>query len=586
MATDKQIRLNVNDSELNKLRQRAEDIARDMIKASREFSTSGDVVIADLEEQIALMERRSRINNEFAQSQIQQARQAGPISPHAQQQIQAVQAQATTDKILVDLVRELIETTKQTSKDEIRADREDVERRIRASQTVGQLGPAGDPFRILQETLQQQYLGGEEQAEVAQTRQDSKKRDRDRSKLRQRVERTLNKAATAENEYVFLTSFLEAIPWVGRAAATVAARGISNAENFQQAAVQVGRQRLFGNENLYPGMTALGRGRMIGTSYAGDFLRMGFTPGEGLASLAQFSAAQQRNIGIDAGLNLLGAQRTLGVDQNTIMQLLTTTRYDRSINDPSRVLAQFDKYLRESGKAIQMVPEMVGTFTNAASQILSTRGDLDAQGLSALITNIASRTGFEGVQLQRTVGALGGLGRTANPVTRALLMRAFRETDPGASYVDIQERLEGGLSAESQPGLQRFFEIMRERTGGGDALVLALRTALPELSIKDIREVIKSGGFAKLLQREQIAEPRDFTAQADKFVPPIEASSKQIAGALELAGDTIVQLIDTLKDKVFGALEGIGEQRPVDERTDAEKENDRQMKQLQASPLR
>lgn len=567
MATDKEIRINVDDSPLNKLRQQAENLARDMIRSSREFSTSSDEVIADLEEQIALMERRNRINEQYARSQIQMARREGQVTPQgAQQQFQAVGQQAQDNKIMVDLVREVIETLKQTSKDEIRSDREDVERRIRASRTVGELGPAGDPFQHLQETLQRQYLGTEE-AEAQQANQERPNRGRGGSRRRRRVEQFFNRAAQAENEYTFLTSFLEVIPWVGKAASTVAARGINNAENFEKAAIAYGRLNRFGQTR-----DPLAIGREQGRLFGIDAARLGFTPGEALDLYTQVESTLKRDVTGGTLGNIAGAQRALGLDANAMQQLLSTARYDRSTADPSRVLAQFDKYLTESRKSLAILPELVGTFSNTATQILQTRGSVDTQSLAAVISNISRQTGFEGVRMDRLTGAFGQLGRTSNPVTRALLMRAFRETDPNLSFVDIQERLEGGLSEESRPGLQRFFEIMRERTGGGDALTLALQTALPQLGVKDIRDVIKSGGFSKALQKEQIAGPRDFEIEGEKFVGPIEKSSKQISGALELAGDRIVEVLDKIQDKLSEMLNNINNKENVETtETEAEK---------------
>ena len=451
--------------------------------------------------------------------------------------------------MLVDLVREVIDTLKQTSKDEIRSDREDVEKRIRSSRTVGQLGPSGDPFEILTETLQRQYLGGEDTPTGPSDTQSSKKNERNQ-KVKRRIEQTLNKAATAENEYTFLTSFLEGIPFVGQAAATVAARGISNAENFERSAISYGRINRYNR-----GGDALTEGRNVGRALGTGVANYGLTPGEALSTMAGFQSALKRDVSGGAFTNLVGAQRTLGLDAGVISQLLSTSRYDRSINDPSRILAQFDKYLRETGRSIALMPELASTFTNAANQILSTRGEVDTSSLAAVISNISGSTGFQGQRLERLTGAFGQLGRTSNPVTRALLMRSFRETDPNASFVDIQEKLEGGLSEQSRPGLQRFFEIMRERTGGGDALTLALQTALPSLGIKDIRDVVKSGGFAKSLQKAQIAPDRDFGIEGQAFVGPIERSSKQISSALELAGDGIVQVIEELKSKIQGALD-------------------------------
>ena len=578
MATDKEIRLNVDDSALNKLRQRATDLSRDMIRASREFSTSSDEVVADLQEQISLMERRSQISEQYARNQIQQARQAGQAAP--QQATQAIQ-QAQEDKIVVSLLREMIETIKQSSKNEIRADRDDVERRIRASRTVTQLGPAGDPIQALTETLQRGYLGGENDDIETNTQSESRnRRGRGSSRIRRGFEQVLNKAASAENEYVFLTSMLEGIPFVGKAAATVAARGISNAENFERSAINYGRINRFGRRG-----SPLDEGRAIGGAIGLAAANLGLTPGEALDRSTAFTGALQNDLSLEKVSSLVGAERSLGLDQNAIIQILRTSRYDQGVNDPSRILSQFDKYTKDTSQAITVIPELIGTFTSAANQILSARGEVDTQNLARVITGIGASTGFRGQRLDKLTGAFGNLGRTANPVTRALLMRSFRETDPNASFVDIQEKLEGGLSEGSRPGLQRFFEIMRERTGGGDAFTLALQTALPELSVKDIRDVVKSGGFAKSLQRSQIAGARDFTTEGQAFVGPVEKSGKQVAGALELAGDAIVQVLDELKVKIGDAISDIGGKEVAEPKTEAELKVEETRMNLRTSPI-
>ena len=584
MATESKIRISVDDSELNKLRQQAENLARDMIRASREFATGGDEVIADLEEQIRLMERQHRIAEEYARTEIERQRREGQITPQqAQQKVQQVSADAASNRILVDLVREVIDTLKQTSKDEIRADRQDVERQIRQSKTVGQFGPAGDPFTLLRETLQRQYLGLEGQDETApQTRRPARRRWLSEEN-RKRASDAFKEIASAQNEYALVAPALRGIPIFGEGLSVGIQRGVQSAEEFQNAAIAYGRISRFNTE-----LSPLERGRTVGRAMGFDAAgQFGLTPAEALRAYTGIESTLMRDVSGSAFGNLVGAQRVLGLDPNTLQQILGTARYDRSINDPSRILAQFDKFTRETGRSITMIPELIGTFTNAANQILTTRGEVDTASLSRVITNMSRQTGFEGVRLQRLTGAFGNLGRTGNPVTRALLMRAFRETDPNASYVDILERMEGGLDEGSRPGLQRFFEIMRERTGGGDALVLALRTALPDLSIKDIRDVIKSGGFAASLQRDQIAGTTDYAARTKDFVSPIEISSKKFATAFELGGDVLVDAIEQLKTKLADAFEFfdidlLSEHRspPKPEKTEADQMNEAESNEI------
>ncbi len=559
MPIGKEIKVSVDDSPLNKLRQQTEQIGQNMIRQSREFTTSGREAINYIEEQIRLMERRNQIQEEYARHQLNRQRQSGQVSgPQFAEAARGISTDAGEGRLQVQLLRELIDTVRHTSREEIREDRQGVERQIRQSRTVDQLGPGGDPTRNLVESLQRDVLdtGGTE-GNASQPDGYTKSFDR-QQRVRRRLERTLNKAASADNEYTFLTSFLEGIPFVGQAAATVAARGITHAENFEKSAISYGRLNRYGR-----GGDPLDAGRSVGRNIGLAGASFGLTPSDALNTMVGFESALKRDVGGESFTNLVGAQRALGLDSNTITQILTTARYDRSINDPSQLFSQFDKFLKDTGQSLSVLPELAGTFSNAASQILATRGDVDTQSLSAVISNISRSTGFRGQRLDRLTGAFGQLGRTSNPVTRALLMQSFRETDPNASFVDIQEKLEGGISEGSRPGLQRFFEIMRERTGGGDALTLALQTALPQLSIRDIRDVVKTGGFAKALQKQQIAPARDFATEGQAFVGPIEKSSKQISSALELGGDALVEVIELLKEKIFTAINNFDEQKAV-----------------------
>lgn len=579
MAIDKEIRINVDDSPLNKLRRQTEEIAKGMVRSAREFSTSGTEVVKDIQEQIKLLERRNAIQEQYDRNRLQAARQSGQVTPQDfRQQAGAIQERAGEGRLQIELLREIIESIRATSKDEIREDRQNVERSIRNSRTVRQLGPAGDPFQNLRETLQMEYLTGDAQVPPGDT-QDRYTRTYDRNqRIRRRVESTLNKAASSENEYVFLTSFLEGIPWVGQAAATVAARGISNAEGFENAALNYARYNMHSRR----GMAPLAYGRAIGRQVGLSGAQLGYTPSEGLNAVVDFESALKRDIKGQGVVNLMGAERTLGLDRNLITQLLGIQRFDRSTSNPIQLFSQFDKFITDTKSHLSVLPEIASTFSNAAMQVLSTRGAVDTGSLSRVITNMAQRTGFRGMRLDRLTGAMGGLGRSQNPVVRALLMQSFRETDPNASFLDIQERMEGGLSAQSRPGLQRFFEVMRERTGGGDPLVFALQSALPDLSIKDIRDVIKTGGFSKLMQRSQIAGEAGFQERGIEFVGPIEKSSKTITSALELAGDVIVEVIEELKGKLSSALETIGgKEVPAENtKTEAEKINEQTSKDI------
>ncbi len=572
MAIDKEIRLTVDDSPLNKLRQQTEQIARDMIRSSRQFSTSGADVIKDIQEQIKLLERRNTIQEQYDRNRLQSARQAGTITPQQYaQQIQGVSGRAGGDKLQIELLREIIESIRQTSKNEIREDRANVERNLRQSRTVGRLGPAGDEYRNLMETMQAEYLQPGEQPGPGRQGAADRAFSR-RNRIRRRVEQTLNKAASAENEYSFLAHAFEGIPIAGPALATVTQRGIGAAGEYERAAIGYGRQERFGL-----GGNVLNRGKQYGSDIGFSLNALGLTPAEALTKSTQYQAALQRSVGPGAGQNLMGAERTLGLDQNIIMQLLSTARYDKSVQDPTSIINKFDAYLQNNGKMVSMMPELINTFEIAAGDILSVRGTLNTQGLAGTIAGFARQTGFEGTRLNRLTTGVSQLGRSQNPVVRAMMMQSFRETSPSASFLDIQEMMEGGLSEQSLPGLQRFFENMQERTGGGDALTFALQQALPNMSLADIREVTKGGGFASIFKKYEGEAGMDYVQQSieGKFVGPVEKSGKQIESALAMVGEGFIEIVETIKEKINSALEVIGSDISLGgkEMTEAEKEN-------------
>ena len=564
MAIDKEITLNVNDQAFQRLQQKAETMTRNMIRGSRQFSASGKEVEQDLIKQIALMERRNRLNEQAAKTALSQARVTGQPAPQA---AKAAVSEAQEMKMLIALMRENIETIRTTSRDEIKSNRAGIERQISASRTVGQLGPQGDEFALLRETFQRQDLGLEvdEQAEFRrQQKRDERaaaaeeRRKRKARELRlARVQRATSMVAGTENEYTLLAESLSGIPYIGPALATVSGRAIAQASDFERQAVEYGRLHRFGRGALTPLML----GRAVGQGVGLEGAELGVTPADFLRMSNVYEGALKQNVSHANVANLIGVEKTLGLNPNVIQQVLSTTRYDpRAGRDPTRIFAQFDQFTKDTKTAITEIPELINTFSNAANQILGTRGTFDANALAATVTGISRQTGFRGQRLERLTGAFGNLGRTSNPVTRALLMRAFRETDPNASFVDIQEKMEGGLTEKSRPGLQRFFEIMRERTGGGDALVLALQTVLPELSIKDIRDIIKSGGFQKALQRDQIVGARDFVAEGKEHVTDLEKASAKVSSALELAGDDLVVAINKIKDAIDLVFEDIGKE--------------------------
>ena len=79
-----------------------------------------------------------------------------------------ISKESREDKLQTQILREIVDAIKTTSRQEIREDRIGTEKRIQASKTVGELDPDVDPFEALKESLQQEYLSNLQREEIEQ----------------------------------------------------------------------------------------------------------------------------------------------------------------------------------------------------------------------------------------------------------------------------------------------------------------------------------------------------------------------------------------------------------------------------------
>ena len=151
---DKTVNIGIK-GDSSEFRREAEQLARDMIRSSRQYSTSSKEVLKDIEDQIRAIEKRNKLDAEFKRIRLESLRERGDVS--GKQYTQASRGlinEYREDQTQTRLLREIVEAIIKTSKDEIREDRATVEKTIRESKTIGQLGVTGDEKQALKETIQ------------------------------------------------------------------------------------------------------------------------------------------------------------------------------------------------------------------------------------------------------------------------------------------------------------------------------------------------------------------------------------------------------------------------------------------------
>ena len=130
---DKKIRFSVDSREVqdyqSKMREQAQQMAVDMVNYARSQNQSSKETLRIIEEQIKAIEHRNKLDREMASQVIGQRHIEKKIDYKTyREEIRKLDEGARQEDLQVRLLRELIEVTRITSRDEIRSDKENAER--------------------------------------------------------------------------------------------------------------------------------------------------------------------------------------------------------------------------------------------------------------------------------------------------------------------------------------------------------------------------------------------------------------------------------------------------------------------------
>lgn len=537
MNQDKKFRISVDDQKIKELRQTANELARDMIVSARQYSTSSKQVVQDIEEQIRLIEKRNRTDKEIEKTRIDSQFSAGQLSPtQRREEIGRMSMGAKADDIQISLLRDIVDTIKQTAKDEIREDRVNVEKRIRESKTVGTLSPKGDPEAILRETIQR-GLVGEVGREEATERRDFSAFGRGGK----RADSALAIVAGSQNEYSLMAAGAGAV--LGAGVGVAANRLLQAANRFQQSAATLGRHTGEGVDFATDRIVGLGgREAYLTPSQVAERFTRYRTSGGG----REFSGEQMSRAYI--------AERQLGVGIDDISGVVGTTRYSRQ--DPTRIMAQLEAHIRRTSQDISVLPELMKQYTSTANSILQVSTSGNVGRVASGMISLAEMTGAKGAELSQWTGGVQGLGTSQNPMVRAMLMRAFSEKNPDKSMFEIQAMMENPMAHLDVVG-SAFSEIQGQ-TGGDMARQAIYSLFGGKVSKSAILAAEEGGGFdfSKLdsggagTQGASIME----RMEASKFTPISEKSSSRLESVVEITGDKVLTALDKFLNGMLGLL--------------------------------
>jgi len=588
---DKSFRLSVDDSKLKDIRRTATEMAQDMIMASRRYSTSSKEVLRDIEEQIRAIEKRNRLEQQEQKQTLERARLSGNMSTeNYRSKLSQVKVMASEDKTQLQVLRDILDSIRATSKDEIRENRREVEQRISRSRTVNVLAPSGNPTELLRETIQRGMLGDASDNERQESASFHGRR------FGGAFNRTAGLMAGSPNEYAMAAAVLALTPVIGQGLSMVGNRLIGGAARYEKG---------LGSMAISLGGTQEGaQGYVESLGGASRFNKFGGTYASVAEGIAAFRGASANQVGGATAIQMMAAERALGIDRGTMTSLASIMRYSEqeklyrykvkkespeAVEDsPLRWTVSATKKApeaeyetrtgrtrtgimeaisildRSSNRNNTILRENLQNMTGISQQMLNVSNTVNMSGVAAGIAGVSSATGATGGQLNRVTGGIMSMGRTQNPVIRSMMLRAMREQSPDASFFDIQAMMEKPF--ENMGAVSSVFDRLKGMTGGGELYKQALYSTFErQLGRSDINEILSGGGdFAKIAEQAKLAESKQakagtkgYEGRASEVVGDIESSTAKIDSYTQTLGKDVVEFLDKSFENISSTLESV-----------------------------
>lgn len=566
----KQARLSADDSQLKRVGQTAQSIVDNMIRSSRQYTTSSKEALRDIEEQIRSIEKRNKIDldgkkaiidaekrslAEFRNRQMYEARAISDpkqrssairevsASYSAQkdtfsQREGVFRAEAEERKKQTQALREIVDEIKNTSKNEIKSNREFVEKTIKRDKSLDKLGVSGDSELSLKRSIQRDMLG-----ELGREEFDERSNFR---KYARRGSSAFNTGAgvmTSKNDLYALAAVVGLSPWVGQGASDLAQRTLSAGETAENSIVGYSRAT-FGNYQKSSANWELAKEEGLSS--------IGLDPSEVLNRRTTL-----KRIGTSAGAStfrqLMGAEQFVGAD--SINQIASVNRYGGG--DMSQVL----QALEGGQRNITRLTENVSAYVMASNNTLQMSSNINESQMAKTIMGISAATGQQGTGLNQTVSAIQGMGQTSNPVVKSLMMRAFRKANPNASLFQLQAMMEDPLKNFSQGGSQ-FLGNIKKMSGGGDMYKQVLYAVFGgKLSKSRIEEIVQGGNLSKIQSEINNAGGEiDFLKEAEGGAGIATRLTAETDAAFQEWGKNLIKVggetVETLKTLLGGLIDG------------------------------
>jgi len=533
-------------SMMAKLRESSKQLGSEMIADARKYSQQSKGQLSFLEDQIKAIEKRNSLEKESQTLQARQSLSGKDLST----QIQKINLSSSQDDMQTKILRELIDTIKLTSKEEIAEDRKGVEKQVRLFDRDPSEFGAEDQLKLSyqKELLSPQKKAGGVMGGVFMGTLMA-------NALSQALG-NIGQVAGARDEEQAVTSLLSSIPFIGGALGATYGRSREEQLSYSLAS------------SSYRGLT----GRNAST--LGQYSQFGYSGTEAFGMIDGLSrSAGTSNID---NIGAVASMRAFSLDQSEVENRMRIGRFSEGgqkdfLNQMTRILkasgleedrALFAELLRNQGQLV----EQFSQSSEVVNQSLATGAIMAFDKVGGGFSMSDPRSTQRISQIQQS------LANPNNDLMKAENIGILRSLKPEAGVFDIMKMQEQGL--QTSGFIQGVLGNISERYGGNDQyamLALKDRLGLSYSATEKLyqnRQAIMSGTMSsdqiEAMSREGVVdEAKKSTAELDVSAAKISDAFVKGAGAgmLEVAEQVGGKIAEKIKEVMN--LAGVNDKREI-----------------------
>jgi hypothetical protein len=536
-------------SAFNQLRQIANEDAEVLIKGANRYAASGKDVLTFLKEEIKLLENRrkleieesrttneERFEKEYGRAKTDEARQKAKTGYIGREQ-EITEANRQGNRQVL-LLKEIIDTLKQTARDEIKESRTDVEKQVQLYKEGKLKGLS--PEEEAKIKLQQEILEGKKGGKGGQDQEKSRFWETAGAvfagEVMSKIVERLTGVVTAESSEKAFTSLLGSIPVVGGILS-----GTTERVYEAQMSLETGRFGYFG---------ATGRKRGYGGGYGTPY---GYTTADLYGVGTELSRNRGMNAGLGSVLDIVSLERAFNLDKGQLYGLSRGERFGgrNSMENIGLVISTLKKEGLWGENTQIKIPEYLQQLVSLNEEQIKITGKVDTnRNLSNIyaISKLGERYVSDSSFL---TGVSGAISHPQNEYQQARSLSSLVALNPNADLWELEKMQEKGLGQAGY--MSGILGKLKQRYGKGEN----------NLAQRALYNTLKGGGAniskqqAEDIWQAYLQEPGMWDKQSGVSEKDLVKFGRETryTGAT-LTSEKLKDITQTTEDYTKGALPG------------------------------